>query len=158
MFKKGQLNPAYSHGKRRSKEYAAWDHMKQRCNNPSNHNFKNYGARGIKVCDSWTNSFEQFIADMGPAPSDNHSLDRIDNNGNYEPGNCKWSTFKEQQENRTNNIYVEFNGLNLTLSEWSKRTGIPKTTISGRIKRGLPPERILKAKANPCTVITTLSK
>jgi hypothetical protein len=85
-------------GKKRPKEYTAWDHMIRRCHNPNYQNYKWYGARGISVCDRWR-SYENFINDMGPAPSKGHSLDRVNNDGNYEPGNCKWSTQKEQANN-----------------------------------------------------------
>ena len=87
-----------------SSEYRAWTGMRIRCNNPNNRDYKNYGGRGIKVCERW-NSFENFIQDMGNKPA-GHSLDRIDNDGDYSPSNCKWSSKTEQQSNRrvqTNN-------------------------------------------------------
>jgi hypothetical protein len=81
-------------------EYVAWSGMKQRCFNPKAYGFIYYGARGISVCERWRNNFEAFLADMGLKPSPEHSLDRIDNDGDYEPGNCRWATPKEQQANR----------------------------------------------------------
>lgn len=85
----------------RSPEYRAWDAMKSRCYNPKARGYAGYGGRGIAVCDRWRYSFENFLADMGERPSPEHSLDRIDNDGNYEPGNVRWATRSEQQRNRT---------------------------------------------------------
>lgn len=81
-------------------EFRSWMGMRARCYNPKSIGYKNYGGRGIAVCEAWRNDFRTFLADVGPKPSPRHSLDRIDNDGNYEPGNCKWSTPKEQVHNR----------------------------------------------------------
>lgn len=93
------------HGMWKSKEYNSWDHMKRRCLNPNDPKYYRYGARGITVCARWLgdNGFQNFFNDMGFAPSPSHSIDRIDNDGNYEPANCKWSTPKEQANNTSRN-------------------------------------------------------
>jgi hypothetical protein len=83
-----------------SSEYWSWTSMKQRCLNPNYHHFKNWGGRGIKICKRWLDGFENFLADMGPKPSRHHTLDRINNNGNYTPNNCRWSLPKKQATNR----------------------------------------------------------
>lgn len=129
----------------RTKEWIAWDHMKRRCNNPNNANFKYYGAKGIKVCKEWLESFQAFLRDVGLAPSPKHSLDRHPNkNGNYEQGNVRWATEKEQQRNRTDNTMVEINGETKVLAEWSEINGIRASTISDRIKRGVSGADLLK--------------
>lgn len=89
-----------SHGMSRTTEYRTWDSMRQRCNNPNFYQYRHYGGRGIEVCHEWQDSFETFYRDMGPKPGASHSIDRINVNGNYEPGNCRWATKKEQSLNR----------------------------------------------------------
>ena len=91
------------HGKSRTTEHVIWGNMIQRCTNPKTINYKDYGGRGIIVCQRWRDSFENFLSDMGKRPSFDYTLDRIDNNGNYEPGNCKWSTQSEQNKNQRRN-------------------------------------------------------
>lgn len=108
VSKTGKINKGnkhrQTHGMTKTPEYDAWRHMKDRCSNPNVKNYKNYGERGIIICQRWLNSFENFLEDMGPKPFPKilYSLDRIDNDGNYEPGNCKWSTRSQQQRNRRN--------------------------------------------------------
>lgn len=89
-----------THGMSRTAEYKAWRDMLARCARPTNKSFKNYGGRGIKVCQRWRDRFENFLADMGRKPSPELSIDRINNDGNYKPGNCRWATLKEQNNNQ----------------------------------------------------------
>ena len=90
-----------------TKEHRAWCSMRSRCYSELDKDFFRYGGRGIKVCDKWINSFETFFLDMGFAPTKHHSLDRIDVNGNYDPTNCRWATYKEQASNKRNNVYID---------------------------------------------------
>lgn len=89
-----------THGLTKTPEYRAWHSMKQRCLNPNCSRWDKYGGRGIAICQIWLDSFEAFLADMGPRPSQDHSIDRVDNDGDYEPGNCRWATRSEQQRNK----------------------------------------------------------
>jgi hypothetical protein len=133
-----------THGKTKTVEYKTWIGILARCNNPNDQHFPQYGGRGITVCERWRKSFTSFLADMGTRPSDKHSIDRYpDNDGNYEPGNCRWATRSEQQRNKSVNRWLELNGETLTLAEWSERTGLPQNTILNRLKRNLPIERVL---------------
>jgi len=106
--------------------------MLQRCRNPNASGFHKYGAKGTKVCERWT-SFEAFLEDMGEPPTSSLTLDRIDPFGGYEPGNCRWATMKEQQNNRTNNRHITFEGRTQTLQQWADETGLDRKTISTRI-------------------------
>ncbi|MEO1432514.1 MAG: hypothetical protein AAFV71_26275 [Cyanobacteria bacterium J06633_8] len=110
--------------------YSTWNGMKDRCNNPSNPNYKNYGGRGIKVCDRWMNSFFHFVKDVGIKINKEYSLDRIDNNGNYAPTNCRWATSKQQSNNRRTNKQITFNGQTKNITEWAKQLNISVGTLS----------------------------
>lgn len=122
-----------------TKEYQAWCHMRRRCYNKNTPQYDDYGGRGIVVCDRW-NSYALFLEDVGRAPTPNHSLDRKDTNGNYEPGNVKWSTRKEQNENKRSNVIITINGVSMTLQAWSNHYGIDRNTVSFRIKKKWPKE------------------
>ena len=115
--------------------------MKKRCLNPRHANFKDYGGRGITICERWM-IFENFLADMGERP-DGMSLDRIDNNIGYLPENCRWTTVLEQNNNRRGNTILRFGGRALTISQWSVETGIKDCTISERLRHGWSVERTL---------------
>jgi len=123
-------------------DYEIWLKIKSRCINPSDKSYSNYGGRGITVSDDWKNSFDQFYKDMGPRPSKLHSIDRIDNNGNYCKENCKWSTYEKQANNRRNSKLIEYNGQSLSFSQWSRVCGIGEATIRGRFNKNLSLEKI----------------
>ena len=132
-----------THGLAGTVEYNAWLAAKQRCEGLTLAGYKNYGGRGIKVCERWKRSFENFLADMGRRPSVRHSLDRIDVNGNYEPGNCRWATRKEQNLNKTSSVRLTFKGKTQTATEWAQEIGVKAKTLQLRVRRGWPIERIL---------------
>lgn len=124
-----------SHGRCKTKAYRAWNSIKTRCYNPSSPTYRNYGGRGIKVCDRWLKSFEDFYSDVGDPPSDKHSLDRYpDVNGNYEPGNVRWATHAEQCNNKRTNVYVDFNGRRQTATQWARELNIPAENIWRQMK------------------------
>lgn len=129
----------------RTPEYVAWQSMKSRCGNPQAQNYRHYGGRGIEVCQRWQESFEAFLADMGERPSPKHSLDRIDNDGNYEPGNCRWATQKTQLTNRRTGRPARFPGL----SERIRRAGLTNNVVYARLRRGWDLERALSTPALP---------
>lgn len=122
-----------THGLTHTKEWNAWRMLRQRCNKPESKFYINYGGRGIKVCDRWMKSFENFYKDMGLAPSKTHSIDRINVNGNYEPDNCRWATPKQQANNKRMNLVIEFNGEKKTLQQWSEYYNIGPRTIKYRL-------------------------
>lgn len=124
-----------THGMTGSPEYTAWKGMWRRCNSKSDAMAKVYRNRGISVCSRW-DSFEAFYLDMGDRPSDIHSIDRISNDGNYEPGNCRWATWTEQNNNKRDVKKFEFYGENLTIAEWSRVLETKVGRIHSRISRG----------------------
>lgn len=129
-------------------EYRAWCAMRTRCNNPNTSQYRDYGGRGIKVCDRWSD-FLVFLADMGPKPTPDHSLDRIDVNGDYCPENCRWATRLQQNNNARSNWNITFQGETMTISQWSKRVGINEGTLYNRIAiRHLPAEIALTMPVN----------
>lgn len=123
-----------AHGKTGTPEYLVWAHIKGRCENGNDAAFHNYGGRGIRLCKRWQ-SFENFLEDMGPRPP-KHSIDRIDVNGNYEPGNCRWATAEVQANNRRGNHRVTIHGVTKTIAEWAKHNGWRQDQIDRRIRRG----------------------
>lgn len=124
-------------------EYKIWIALRRRCNNPKDFFYVDYGGRGIIVCESWNNSFEAFYKDMGPRPSPEHSIDRIDVNGNYEPGNCRWATRIQQCNNRRTSRFLTHNGLTMTVANWARHLGLKEHTIHNRLRGGWSLDRCL---------------
>lgn len=141
-FSQRRHGHATSNNRLCSPEYNAWAHMKDRCLNPRNHAYYNYGAKGITVCEQWrgVNGFENFLADMGLRPSSNHTLDRYpDPFGSYTPENCRWATWLQQGERRRNSILVTIENETHNLSEWSRRLGLDPAKVHCRVARGMLP-------------------
>jgi hypothetical protein len=124
-----------SHHMSDTPEYIAWEAINQRCNNQENPNYKNYGARGISMCERWR-SFEAFIEDVGPRPSSKHSIDREDNSGGYTPENCRWATGKIQHRNKRSNRIITIGGVSRCLVEWCEITGVSANGFIKRVKKG----------------------
>jgi hypothetical protein len=133
-----------THGMRHTVEYNTWARMKGRCENTKSKDYPRWGGRGIKVCKRWE-SFDNFFADMGKRPSTKHSLDRIDNNKNYQPSNCRWADAKTQANNRRrrgNLILVKYQGITKPLIDWADTFGINYSTIQWRYKQGWQGDRL----------------
>lgn len=126
----------YTRNRKTAPEYKAWSNAKSRCFNENFPGYYNYGGRGITMCLEWRLSFNTFLGDMGPRPSNQHSLDRIDNNGNYEPGNCRWVTRDVQSVNRRVNRHITYRDRTLCISEWSVELGVDRKTLEHRINSG----------------------
>jgi hypothetical protein len=123
------------HGFARHPLYKTWKGMQARCYDKSNKAYSKYGGRGIIICTRWLKSFASFVSDMGPRP-DGMSIERLDNNGNYEPKNCVWATPKQQQRNRSVSIFVEYEGKRITLGELAEVLSIPYTALIQRYRKG----------------------
>lgn len=144
-------------GSPRSAEYGAWSQMKRRCYNRNTPQWKDWGGRGITVCQRWLDSYADFVADVGRRPSARHSLDRWPNpNGNYEPGNVRWATQIQQVRNMPqHNRIVTANGLSLCTTEWQERTGIHRRTITTRLANGWKPEQAVTVPPRVhCSLLT----
>jgi hypothetical protein len=140
---KGRRNPNFKHGCADTPEYNVWYGMRQRCSYAKHSTYRLYGGRGIRVCDRWQHSFENFIADMGPRPSAEHSIDRIDNDGHYEPGNCRWALGRDQFRNMRTNRHLTLNGRTQTMVEWARELSMDVRTLHTRLKKGWTVERAL---------------
>jgi hypothetical protein len=121
------------HGHHGTRTYTIWKGIKARCFNANDHNYFRYGARGISMCEQWRSSFEAFLSDMGECPSQKHSIDRIDNAGDYEPGNCRWATRRVQANNARSNVRITFRGETKTLKEWSRSLGFDYKKVHQRL-------------------------
>jgi hypothetical protein len=145
--RRGVVTHGHTVGKKNSPSYSAWANMRNRCGNPGCSNYKNYGGRGINICKRWE-KFENFIADMGEKPN-GLSLERINNNGNYEPGNCRWATDKEQRRNKRKNRLVEINGASKCLSQWCEELDLKYPNVSARLRRDWTPKQALSLETPP---------
>lgn len=133
-------------GRQRSREWIAWMSMRQRCLNSKHKSYKDYGGRGISICERW-GRYENFLCDMGRRPSVRHTLERKDVDGDYCPENCCWATGKQQCRNRRNNKLVEFGGQTKCLSEWAEIYGVTFHLLYDRLKRGWSFERAIATPA-----------
>lgn len=133
-------------GQRMPPEYMVWWAMLRRCRKPEYRDYRWYGARGIKVCERW-DSYHAFLTDMGRRPSPKHWIERVDNDGDYEPSNCIWLTAEEQAKNRRNTIWVTFRGEEKTLTDWCRQFDIPYYRTLTRLQRGWPPELAISEPA-----------
>lgn len=133
-------------------EYNSWNSMNGRCYSNKNPSYHLYGEKGITVCDRWRKSFKNFLEDMGAKPNATYSLDRFPNkNGNYEPSNCKWSTPKEQSNNKNNNNLIEINGETLNITQWSEKTKLNRNVLASRIRQGWKGSKIISKVASKLT-------
>lgn len=132
------------HGHFYDSEYSVYRGIKKRCYNKKTLCYRLYGGRGITMCDRWLNDFNAFLSDMGRRPGQEYSIDRINNNGIYEPSNCRWATAKTQCNNNSRNHRITMDGFDRTLQEWSEIYGIKRTTIHGRLRRGHDAEYAIK--------------
>lgn len=143
-----KYHPARTHGLSRTPTYSSWMSMKQRCLNPKERNFHNYGGRGIKICKRWKNSFAAFFKDMGLRPK-GLSLGRKNNNGNYSPSNCRWETPRQQCNNTRRNIFIEYQGRSMTVPQWAREFKIHPQTLFGRLSLRWPLPEAFLLKPSP---------
>ena len=135
----------YKHGLRNTRLYRIWLQIKNRCFNSNTRRYRDYGGRGITMCDEWKNNFKSFYEwSMSHGYSDELTIDRIDNNGNYEPSNCRWVTVKVQNRNARSNHLITYKGETHCIADWADITGLSSTCICNRIKYGWNVERILE--------------
>ena len=139
-----------------TQEYSAWISAKARCVNPRHRAYKDYGGRGITVCERWINNFPAFLSDMGPRP-DGYSLDRIDNDGNYEPQNCRWASHSQQTRNKRNNRWMECGGRRMILADWAREMNTPTKNLSSLLKRKTI-DRVLELQARNQLESDTLAR
>lgn len=139
----------YRHGLRNTPEYYIWQSMNRRCYEQSRADYPRYGGRGITVCQRWRDSVAAFYEDMGPKPSPQHSIDRIDSNGNYEPQNCRWATQEQQANNKRSSHYLTHDGLTLTIAQWARKLDISEKVLGRRLSRGWPVEKALTTPTMP---------
>lgn len=135
-----------THGLTNTPEYEVWCGVKKRCGNPKSTNYRRYGQRGIMVCERWQHDFPAFLADMGPRPTPLHTIERIDNDGHYEPSNCRWATRSEQAYNRNTSDFsrlLTLNGITQTITAWARDLSVSRQVINQRLKHGWSIEQAL---------------
>lgn len=137
----------YIHGKRKTRLYRIWANIKTRCTNENDPHYERYGGRGITVCDEWKNDFKAFYDwSMSNGYADDLTIDRINNNGNYEPSNCRWVTIKEQNQNKRNVVLITYDGETHNVTEWAQILRLGHDTIRQRYRKGWTPEQCLFGK------------
>lgn len=141
-----------SHGMTGTPTYQSWQNMKKRCYNENDEAYINYGSRGIKVCDRWLDSFENFLADMGVMP-EGHTIERVDNNGIYEPTNCIWLIRAEQNKNKTTSLWIEYNGETKIQEDWARQYNISSSALNYRLKLGMSFEEAINKEVSERTVL-----
>ena len=129
----------------RSVEYRTWERMIRRCENQRTEAYPSYGGRGVVVCPAWRISFDQFLSDMGPRPGPGFTIERIDNDGNYEPSNCRWATTREQNRNTSRNTWLTAEGRRMLLADWARELGVPPQNLCYHLKEGRTMESIVLA-------------
>lgn len=137
-----------THGRTGTPEYRAYHEMRKRCLNTKNHAYDRYGGRGITICERWLNSFETFLTDMGERPSAKHSLDRINNEGNYEPGNVRWATHGVQGNNRRSTRLLSAGGRTMSHKGWAEELGVSPYMVRSRVEAGLSGDEVVAAFRN----------
>ena len=147
LVAESRTSHGHASGGKLSKTYRSWTAMRIRCTHPGTNGYHNYGGRGITICAQWK-TFAGFLADMGEAPSEKHTIDRIDVNGNYEPDNCRWVTQEVQDTNKRTTRYLTINGRTQCVSQWSRELGISSVTLLARLKDGWSVERALTEPVN----------
>ena len=134
-----------THGSSKSRLYQVWCAMKERCNNPHNKSFKNYGGKGVRVCGEWANDFKSFAEwAMANGYHESLTIDRIDGKGWYSPENCRWVTHREQNRNYSRNHFLTYDGVTLCLADMADKYGVNRATLIYRLKKGLPLEKALR--------------
>jgi hypothetical protein len=139
-----------------SPEYSVWEGMHYRCSNPNAAYWHIYGGKGVSVCARWRD-FANFYADMGPRPSTQYSIERLESSGDYEPGNCVWATPREQSNNTTRNVFITHQGETLTIAQWARKLNLVSGTLRNRLKRGWSLERVLLPRLvdiGSCRIVT----
>lgn len=126
----------YRHGMRYTSEYRTWQDIQRRCHDQSRSDYSRYGGKGTVVCKRWRDSFLAFYEDMGPKPTPKHSIGRINNDGDYEPANCRWETAEQQANNKSSSHYLTHDGVTLTVAQWGRKLDISEKVLRRRLSRG----------------------